>query len=80
MGQQIDTKERLWERVDHDLTLHPPKDDAVIERMEKVRQAAKDFANAIVSNGTVPSREVSTALTKVEESLFHAIASIARNQ
>jgi hypothetical protein len=80
MGQQIDTKERLWERVDNDLTLHPPQNQDVIDRMEKVRAAAKVFAQEIIQQGTVPSREVSTALTRVEEALFNATASIARYQ
>jgi hypothetical protein len=70
----------LRERFNHDITLHPPQDDEVEERMDAMRQAAREYGNVLIDVGVVPSREMSTALTKVEESLFHGIASIARNQ
>lgn len=70
----------LSARVENDLTLHPPTSEGVGERMDVMRNAAKDFAHIVIEQGYTPSREVSLALTKIEEALFYAIASVARNQ
>lgn len=67
------------ERVEHDFTLHPPVSPDVAGQMDSLRDHFKDLAHAIV-NVCPFSRERSTALTRLEETMFHAIASIARNQ
>jgi len=67
------------ERVEHDLTLHPPKTDDVASDMDDLRRLAKEFAHLIVDL-TPGSREQSLALTNIETALFWAIASLARNQ
>ncbi len=48
-------------------------------RYEQMRAKAKEFAEFIIAN-TQPSREQSLALTSLEESVFWANASIARNE
>lgn len=69
------TQEDLDKRFDY----HPPKNSGVADSHEAVRRAAKALAYNIVQ--VVPEgREQSSALTKVEEAMFHANAGIARNQ
>jgi hypothetical protein len=74
-----DRREELRQRVDHDLTLHPPTGPEVTGTMDSLREAAKAFGTAIVELCPL-SREQSTALTRLEETLFHAIAAVARGQ
>jgi hypothetical protein len=57
-------------------TYHSPKDDQP-KRYEEIREMARSFAVYIVIN-TPESREQSLALTKLEEAVFWANASIAR--
>ena len=58
-------------------TYHAPKDGQP-ERYEAIRHIARDFAMRI--NDLCPeSREKSLAVTKLEESVMWANASIARN-
>lgn len=59
-------------------TYHPPKDDQP-NRYESLRAEAKYFAREIMEN-TPASREQSLALTHLEEAIFWANASIARNE
>lgn len=69
----------LHDRVENDLTLHPPKNPDIAAAMDGVRARFKDLAHDMID--AVPAgRELSTALTKIEEACFHAIAGIARNQ
>lgn len=59
-------------------TCHPPKGDQT-ETYEKLRKTAKQLANKI--NTSCPdSREKSLAITKLEEAIFWANASIAREE
>lgn len=67
-------KEELQKRF----TYHAPKSDQP-QRYQSIREFAKDFAEFIVEN-TPESRERSLALTKLEESVMWANASIARNE
>lgn len=69
----------LHERIENDFTLHPPTNPDVGHKMDYIRAAFKDLAHTVV-DATPASREQSSALTKLEESLYHAIAAIARNQ
>lgn len=68
------------DRIDRDVTLHPPADPEIGERMGKVRAAVKELATTI--DELVPDgREKSMAFTAlIDETLHHAIAGIARNQ
>jgi hypothetical protein len=59
-------------------TYHKPHGDQPARYVE-LRDKAKEFAELIVEL-TPASREQSLALTKLEESVFWANASIARNE
>jgi hypothetical protein len=59
-------------------TYHAPKEGQP-ERYVLIRDAARQLAELITEN-TPASREQSLALTKLEESVFWANASIARNE
>jgi DNA primase catalytic subunit len=56
----------------------PPKGDQV-DRYEHLRDAAADLATFYMENCPA-SRELSLAITKLEESVMWANASIARNE
>lgn len=61
------------------LTLYPPKDKATAVRMDLVREHIIATGEALERD--LPSgRELSLALTKLEECCYWAIAAIARNQ
>ena len=72
-------REQLHQRVEDDLTLHPPQTAEVAARMDEIRYAAKEFAHLVIDQGA-PGRELSTALSRIEEACFYAIASVARSQ
>ena len=59
-------------------TYHAPREDQP-QRYNEIRSVAKTLAIAIVDE-TPPSREQGLALTKLEEAIFWANASIARNE
>lgn len=65
-------------RLDNEYTYHAPKDDQQ-ERYVFIREAAKYLATAYMQN-VPPSRELSVALTQLEQSVFNANAGIARNE
>lgn len=64
--------------VSNNFVYHKPFGDQ-LARYETIRATAKSFAEFILAN-TPTSREQSVALTKLEESVFWANASIARNE
>lgn len=67
----------LHDRVEHNLTTHPPTSDEQIEAFEELRQLAKDLSHAVVE--LVPEgREQSMALTHIEDAAMQAIAGVAR--
>lgn len=61
------------------LTLRPPKDNSVAALMDLVRYALINTGELLESK-LPPGRELSLALTKLEECCFWAVAAIARNQ
>ena len=64
--------------IDNRFTYHPPKDNQP-QKYEILRHQTKNLANLI--NQLCPeSREKSLAMTKLEESVMWANASIARNE
>lgn len=66
----------LTKRVHNDFTYHRPPAE-VQETFVQLREKAKELALLIVDK--VPSgREQSSALTRLEETIFHANAGIAR--
>lgn len=66
----------LVERIENDFVYHPPKPGQQ-EKYVALREKAKELAHLICN--TVPSgREQSSALTRLEEAVFHANAGIAR--
>jgi hypothetical protein len=69
-------RSRLHDRINNDHVSHKAgPDSAVLYR--DIREAGKAFAHLLAEY--VPlGRELSTALTKVEEAVFHANAGIAR--
>jgi hypothetical protein len=56
---------------------HQPNTDEKIARHQRVRDACFEAADEI-RQVTEPSREQSTAITKIEEAMFWANAAIAR--
>lgn len=67
------------ERVERDFTLHPPVSPEIAAQMDAVRAECKLLAHFIVDH-CPSSRERSSALTRLEEATFHAIASLARDE
>ena len=64
--------------VENNFTYHPPKGTQQ-KRYETIREFAKTYAMFLIEN-CPDSRERSLALTKLEESVMWANASIARNE
>lgn len=66
----------IRKRIENDFTYHtPPKDISAYFIL--IREKAKELAHLIVDT-TPESRERATALTRLEECVMHANASIAR--
>lgn len=77
MPLQEVTKE-IKARIRRDFTHHAPNKSQVVDYFE-IRSQAKEFALLCV--GRCPeSRELSLALTKIEEAVMWANAAIARNE
>ena len=66
------------ERFQNTFTYHRPTEEQA-EKYETLRTIAKGFAFSILDL-CPPSRERSVAITKLEEVVFWANASIARNE
>lgn len=66
------------ETIDNNFKYHKPKDDQP-ERYNAIRFEAKAFARSVLKR-CPNSRERSLALTKLEEAVMWANASIARNE
>ena len=70
--------EEMAERINNNFKYHAPKDEQP-EKYEKIRNHARGMASLLL-NMCPPSRELSLALTKLEEAVMWANASIARNE
>ena len=71
------TQEQV-KRRENNFTYHPPQDGQPA-RYTSIREQAKALASHMECNCPV-SRELSLALTKLEEAVFWANAAIARNE
>lgn len=67
----------LMQRIEDDFVYHAPKPGQA-EQYTQLRDQAKELAILIVSLVPV-GREQSSALTRLEEAIFHANAGIARH-
>lgn len=65
-------------KLANNFTYHAPKPDQ-LPRYENIRERAKALAEFLCRN-CPPSRELSLALTSIEEAVMWANASIARNE
>jgi len=71
-------EQKVFDELEKRFTYHAPKGNQP-DRYVAIRDEAKQLAELLV--GLCPeSRELSLALTKLEESVFWANASIARNE
>ena len=68
----------LIERIENDFVYHAPFGDQAV-RYENIRNAAKKLAKYFAAS-CPESRELSLALTNLEQAVFWANASIARNE
>lgn len=71
-------RELLHARVDIDMSLRSPLPEEMAH-LDQVRNASRALAHVFVDN-CPPSRELSLALTALDESLHWAIAAIVRQQ
>jgi hypothetical protein len=67
----------LHAEIDHRMTFHPVTGPAQAESYQKIREAGRVFAH-LVADLTPYSREQSTAISKIDEAIMWANASIAR--
>lgn len=65
-------------RLNNDFMYHAPNEEQT-KRYEQVRLFAKNYATFLMGN-CPPSRELSLALTNLDQTVFWANASIARNE
>lgn len=68
----------MMSNLENNFKYHPPKTEETIKAHEAVRENCKNLAETL-SLYVAPSRELSLALTKIEEAMFWANAGIARN-
>lgn len=73
------SESEISEDLRNRFTYHPPKADQPA-RYEQIRRAGLQFAALVQTLGPGRNREQSMALTKIEEAVFWANASIARNE
>ena len=72
----------LHDRIDSDFRYHPPKDGQAGQQQAELYVELRDMAGALAHRmaSVVPEgRELSTALTKLEEAVMWANAGIARH-
>lgn len=66
------------EDLENRFTFHPVKDDEQAAKYEQIRDVAGSFSSMIVGL-CPPGREVSLAITAIEEAVMWANAAIARH-
>jgi len=70
--------EKDQKQIENNFKYHPPKEGQK-ERYEAIRDDARCYAQRL-ANWCPPSRELSLALTNLEQAVFWANAAIARNE
>lgn len=75
----MDKKAELQVRITHNHAHHPPKNQVTVSAHELVREITADCASELLDICPV-GRELSIALTKLEEVMFWANAAIARDE
>lgn len=78
MLNKFELNEEQKKRLNNDYTYHAPKDDQQ-ERYVYIRDEAKRLAIVFMMNAP-SSRELSVALTQLEQAVFNVNAAIARNE
>lgn len=71
--------EKTAAQIQQNFVYHPPVNESQRERYPRIRAASGDLAMLFATN-CPPSRELSLALTKLEEAVMWANAAIARNE
>lgn len=66
------------EQIENYFTYHPPKDDDQIERFNKLRNGAKEFA-LLILECTPSSADQTASIRKVKEAVMTANSAIACN-
>lgn len=72
-------QQELHEKVEYNLTLHPPQSPEVIERMEAIRAKSKELSHLMIDL-CPDSRDLHRALTAIEDGNRCAIAALALHQ
>lgn len=75
---KYEVNEETVKRLDQNFTYHKPKDDQP-KRYEVIRWQAKQLA-MLLCGSCPPSRELSLAMTNLEDAVMWANAAIARNE
>lgn len=76
-GQVRSQADVLHDRIDRDFRYHEPTAGQP-ELYEEIRAEARAFAHMLIDR-VPPGRELSSALTRLEECVMHANAGIARH-
>ncbi len=78
--KKYDISETEQSKLNNNFSYHPVKTDELQEhRYQEIRRSAKEFAE-LLYQFCPPSRELSLAITNLEQVMFWANASIARNE
>jgi hypothetical protein len=75
--QITNARDELTARIESDFTYHAVNQRS-IECMQEIREQAKELAHLMVGYSPL-GRELSTALTKLEEAVMHCNAGITRD-
>lgn len=70
-------KQALLDRIERDFTYHAPAGRDDVDAYQRIRSMGGAFAKLLVYELPI-GRELSTALTKIEEAVMHANAGRAR--
>lgn len=73
-GEEI----KMYKQIENNFKYHPPKGQETVSKHEAVRNECRHLANTL-DTLLRDSREKSLAMTKLEEVMMWANASIARN-
>lgn len=73
----VNSREALHERIENDFMYHPPRDEEMVMAYTDLRERFKALAHVLIDT-VPPGRELSLALTKLEEAVMHANSGIAR--